>query len=71
MSQSASFIYSASLPGKRMAAGCLFLNEVDDVLIVKPIYRSDWLLPGIPPEDWEQTPLSIQMAFYFHGSLDL
>ena len=46
MNQSTSLAYSASLPGKRMASGCLFLNKAGDLLIVKPIYRVDWLLPG-------------------------
>jgi len=31
---------------KRMAVSALFLNEQGKVLIVKPTYRPDWLLPG-------------------------
>ena len=31
---------------KRMSASALFLNEQGNVLIVKPTYRPDWLLPG-------------------------
>ena len=31
---------------KRMAVSALFLNEEGHVLIVKPSYRQDWLLPG-------------------------
>ncbi len=31
---------------KRMAASALFLNEQGNILIVKPTYRQDWLLPG-------------------------
>lgn len=31
---------------KRMATSALFLNEQGNVLIVKPTYRPDWLLPG-------------------------
>jgi len=46
MNESTSLAYSASLPGKRMASGCLFLNRAGDLLIVKPFYRVDWLLPG-------------------------
>jgi 8-oxo-dGTP diphosphatase len=41
-----SLAYSASLPGKRMAAGCVFFNSGGDLLIVKPTYRADWLIPG-------------------------
>lgn len=29
-----------------MASGCLLLNKDGHLLIVKPIYRNDWLLPG-------------------------
>jgi 8-oxo-dGTP diphosphatase len=35
-----------SLPKKRMAAAVLFQNERDEILIVKPTYRPEWLLPG-------------------------
>ncbi len=30
------------LPKKRMAAGALFLNERQEILIVKPAYREFW-----------------------------
>lgn len=35
-----------NLPKKRMAAGALCLNEQRELLIVKPTYRPDWLIPG-------------------------
>ena len=38
--------YLASLPKKRMAAGALIRDEYGNILIVKPIYRADWLIPG-------------------------
>jgi len=38
--------YTETLPGKRMAAGALFLNQHGEVLILKPTYREDWLVPG-------------------------
>ena len=41
------------LPKKRMAAGALFLNERQEILIVKPAYREFWLLPGGVIEDGE------------------
>ncbi len=41
------------LPKKRMAAGALFLNERQEILIVKPAYREFWLLPGGVVEDGE------------------
>jgi 8-oxo-dGTP diphosphatase len=42
-----------ALPKKRLAAGVLLLNEQDHILIVKPTYRPDWLLPGGAVEDRE------------------
>jgi ADP-ribose pyrophosphatase YjhB (NUDIX family) len=35
-----------TLPKKRMAVGALFLDEHDNILIVQPTYRPEWLLPG-------------------------
>ncbi|MEO6061271.1 MAG: NUDIX hydrolase [Thermoflexales bacterium] len=35
-----------SLPRKRMAAGALFRNALGEILLVKPNYRPDWLIPG-------------------------
>ncbi len=35
-----------TLPRKRMAAAAVFLDEAGQLLIVKPNYRPDWLLPG-------------------------
>lgn len=34
------------LPRKRMAAGVLICNERSEILLVKPIYRKEWLTPG-------------------------
>lgn len=42
-----------ALSRKRLAAGILLLNEQGNILIVKPTYRSDWLLPGGAVEDQE------------------
>lgn len=35
-----------SLPKKRMAAGVLFLNKADEVLLVRPNYKEHWEVPG-------------------------
>ncbi len=35
-----------SLPRKRMAAGALFVDGVGRVLLVDPVYRDTWDLPG-------------------------
>ena len=36
----------ATMPTKRMAAGAIFLNAAGNILLVKPTYRPDWLIPG-------------------------
>jgi 8-oxo-dGTP diphosphatase len=38
--------YVASLPRKRMAAGALFVDGAGRVLLVDPVYRDTWDLPG-------------------------
>jgi ADP-ribose pyrophosphatase YjhB (NUDIX family) len=38
--------YHASLPQKRMGAGCLFFDEPGRVLLVKPGYKPGWEIPG-------------------------
>lgn len=39
--------YIASLPKKHVAAGALFFNSKNELLVVKPNYRDDgWLVPG-------------------------
>lgn len=38
--------YQQSLPRKRMAAGALFVDATDRVLILKPSYREHWEIPG-------------------------
>jgi 8-oxo-dGTP diphosphatase len=42
-----------AMPKKRMAASALFLDEQGKILIVKPTYRPDWLLPGGIVEEHE------------------
>lgn len=38
--------FSEQRPKKRMTAAVLFLNTQNEILIVKPVYRERWLLPG-------------------------
>ena len=38
--------YVASLANKRMAAGALFRDEAGGVLLVNPVYKPTWDLPG-------------------------
>lgn len=38
--------YELTLPRKRVAAGILFFDEHGDVLLVDPIYKAPWEIPG-------------------------
>ncbi|MBI4100054.1 NUDIX hydrolase [Candidatus Microgenomates bacterium] len=38
--------YYQSLPKKRMAAAALFVNDKNEVLLVKPTYKTHWEIPG-------------------------
>ncbi|GAA2524325.1 NUDIX hydrolase [Streptomyces longisporus] len=38
--------YDLALPRKRVAAGILFFDEHDRVLLVDPIYKTPWEIPG-------------------------
>lgn len=38
--------YQLTLPGKRVAAGCLLFDQIGRLLIVKPGYKSGWEIPG-------------------------
>lgn len=41
-----SLAYAQSLPKKRLGAGCLCFNERGQILLVKPVYKSVWEIPG-------------------------
>lgn len=45
--------YYKNLPKKRMGSGVIFLNENDEVLIVKPSYKDHWSIPGGTVDDNE------------------
>ena len=49
--------YYASLPRKRMAAGCLILDADQRVLLVKPSYKDSWEIPGGVVEE-DESPLA-------------
>lgn len=38
--------HQRSLPAKRMGAGAVIRNAAGDVLVVKPVYKAGWELPG-------------------------
>lgn len=48
--------YYAGLPGKRMGAGAIFFNEKGELLILKPIYKDRWTVPGGTVEN-EESPM--------------
>ena len=38
--------FYGSLPTKHVGAGCLFCDELGRVLLVKPVYKEPWEIPG-------------------------
>lgn len=38
--------YYQNLPRKRMGVGVLIFNEQDELLLVKPVYKDHWSVPG-------------------------
>lgn len=49
--------FTTTLPSKRMASCALLLNQQQELLIVKPTYRPDWLVPG-GTIDADESPLA-------------
>lgn len=43
----------ANLPSKPVAAGCVFVDERDRILLVAPTYKGSWEIPGGVVEDGE------------------
>jgi len=39
-------IYYQNLPKRYLASAVMIFNEKDELLVVKPSYKEDWLLPG-------------------------
>lgn len=48
--------YAKLLPKKQVGTAVLFLNTHNELLIVKPDYRNEWLVPGGSTED-NESPL--------------
>jgi 8-oxo-dGTP diphosphatase len=38
--------YYQNLPKKRMGVGCLFFNDKNELMILKPAYKDHWSIPG-------------------------
>lgn len=57
-------VYVASLARKRMAAGALCRDEAGRVLLVDPVYRDTWDLPGgaVEAEESPQTACRREVA---------
>ncbi|MFA5076424.1 MAG: NUDIX hydrolase [Patescibacteria group bacterium] len=49
--------FYATLPRKRMGAGVLFFNEQGELLIVNPVYKDHWSIPG-GVVDQDESPLT-------------
>ncbi|MDT5028081.1 MAG: hypothetical protein QOE61_4507 [Micromonosporaceae bacterium] len=49
--------YTASLPRKRMAAAVLLRDADERVLLVEPVYKDDWEIPG-GGVDADESPLA-------------
>ena len=47
--------YDRSLPRKRVAAGVLFFDGEDRVMLVDPVYKEPWEIPGGAVE-WDESP---------------
>jgi 8-oxo-dGTP diphosphatase len=45
--------YFAALPSKRMGAGMLFTDGLGRVLLVEPVYKTQWEIPGGTVESGE------------------
>ncbi len=43
---SGSSTFYATLPTKHVGAGCLFCDDLGRVLLVKPVYKDPWEIPG-------------------------
>lgn len=48
--------YAKILPKKQVGTAVIFLNEVGELLIVKPTYKNGWLVPG-GSTDENESPL--------------
>lgn len=48
--------FYGSLPKKRMGSGALFFNSKSELLIVNPIYKPNWTIPG-GIVDQDESPL--------------
>ena len=47
--------FDRSLPRKRMAASVLFFDDMGRVLLVDPVYKEPWEVPGGAVE-WDESP---------------
>lgn len=70
MTLSYSNAYYGALPKKRMGAGCLFFNERNEVLLVKPNYKPGWEIPGGVVEENESPKQCCQREVFEELGLD-
>ncbi|MGW4784981.1 NUDIX domain-containing protein [Streptomyces sp. NPDC004230] len=63
--------YDLTLPRKRVAAGVLFFDEHDRVLLVDPIYKEHWEIPGGAVESDESPRAGARRELKEELALDL
>ena len=60
-----------SLPKKRMGVGVILLNENNEILIVKPVYKDHWTLAGGVVDENESLYLAAQREVKEELDLDI
>lgn len=63
--------YASSLPRMQVGSGCLFRNETGQVLLVKPVYKPLWEIPGGAVEEAESPMAACRREVAEELGLDL
>jgi 8-oxo-dGTP diphosphatase len=64
-------VWLNSLPSKRLAAQVILRNEDGHIMLVKPVYREGWLLPGGIVEEGESPMAGAQRELMEELGIDL
>jgi 8-oxo-dGTP diphosphatase len=63
--------YVSSLPKMQVGSGCLFRNESGQILLVKPVYKPPWEIPGGAAEAGESPMAACRREVSEELGLDL
>jgi 8-oxo-dGTP pyrophosphatase MutT (NUDIX family) len=63
--------YGSRLPRMQVASGCLFRNETSQILLVKPVYKPPWEIPGGAAEEGESPMAACRREVAEELGLDL